>query len=112
MGRAPQRRSYGADLPGRPHTTSRGSVGPVDRAREGGEIRTPSGPAREEAAAADPNDPRRDVLAVILTDGTIQLVSDPAAKEPERPRWNNGRLQGPGWVMWWELRSWEEDGRT
>ena len=72
----------------------------------GGVVRPP----REGVAAADPSDPRRDVLAVVLTDGSIQLVAGPAAKEKERPRWKNGRLRGPGWVMWWELRSWRATG--
>ena len=69
-------------------------------------VRTPD---VETVPAKDPNDPRRDVLAVVLTDGTVQVVADPAAKEKHRPRWKNGQLRGPGWTMWWELRSFEED---
>ena len=66
-------------------------------------------PDLETFPAEDPNDPRRDVLAVVLTDGSIQVVADPAAKETHRPRWRNGRLCGPGWTMWWELRSYEDE---
>jgi hypothetical protein len=65
-------------------------------------------PEVETVPAKDPSDPRRDVLAVVLTDGTVQVVADPAAKERYRPRWKNGQLRGPGWTMWWELRSFEE----
>jgi hypothetical protein len=102
MGRATRQRCSGRDLSRRPPR------GPEAVAR--GERRSEVLLPREEVPAADPSDPRRDVLAVVLTDGSIQLVADPAAKEKERPRWKNGRLQGPGWVMWWELRSWEDDG--
>ncbi len=103
MGRPTRQRSSGGDISGRPSRAHQ----PVVRTERGGVVRPP----REGVAAADPSDPRRDVLAVVLTDGSIQLVADPAAKEKERPRWKNGRLRGPGWVMWWELRSWEGDGR-
>ena len=104
MGRATRQRWSGKDLSRRP------SPGPeaVARGERRSEVRLP----REEVPAADPSDPRRDVLAVVLTDGSIQLVAEAAAKEKERPRWKNGRLRGPGWVMWWELRSWEDDGRA
>jgi hypothetical protein len=103
MGRATRKRWIEGAVSGRPSPAHQ----PVVRTERAGVGLHP----REGVAAADPSDPRRDVLAVVLTDGSIQLVADPAAKEKEQPRWKNGRLRGPGWVMWWELRSWEDDGR-
>ena len=108
MARATQLRPAGADLPGRPHTTSRGPIDASLRA-EGNDVGTSQQRETGRVAATDPGDPRRDVLAVVLTDGTIQLVADPAAKDAHRPLWRNGRLRGPGWIMWWELRSWDDN---
>ena len=107
MERMMQLRPAGADLPGRLHSTSRAPIGASLRA-QGSDAEAQQQPETDRAAALDPGDPRREVLAVVLTDGTIQLVADPAATENQRPEWRNGRLCGPGWVMWWELRSWDD----
>lgn len=109
MGRATHRGPARSRRGVRPHMISRAATpdpsgGRAEQAR--GSVPSPD---VETVPAEDPNDPRRDVLAVVLTDGTIQLVADPAAKEKHRPRWRNGRLSGPGWTMWWELRSYEDE---
>ena len=85
-----------------------GTPDPSDARAESARSNVPS-PQVETVPAEDPSDPRRDVLAVVLTDGTVQVVADPGAKETHRPRWKNGQLRGPGWTMWWELRSFEEE---
>ena len=109
MARAMQLRPSGTDRPGRSHLTSRGPAGASLRAQDR-DIEAPEQQrSTDRVAASDPGDPRRDVLAVVLTDGSIQLVADPAATETHRPQWRNGRLCGPGWVMWWELRSWDDN---
>ena len=107
MARKMQLRPTGTDRPGRSHLTSRGAAG-ASLGAQGRDMEAPEQPSSDRVAASDPSDPRRDVLAVVLTDGSIQLVADPAATETHRPQWSNGRLCGPGWVMWWELRSWDE----
>ena len=93
------------------------SVAPLERPERAPLERPERAPVEDVVAAPQP-DPSpadsgedRDVIAVVLADGTIRQVSDPAASERHHPRWRSGRLCGPGWVLWWELRSWE-DGAT
>ena len=52
----------------------------------------------------DPSDdPRKQVVGVILSDGTVYGVPDTDVDTPQRP-WSKGRFSGPGWSIWWERR--------
>jgi hypothetical protein len=109
MGRATHRGPARSRRAERPHMISRAGTADPSGGRDEPTRGIVPSPDVETVPAEDPNDPRRDVLAVVLTDGTIQVVADPAVKETHRPRWRNGRLRGPGWTMWWELRSYEDE---
>ena len=71
--------------------------------KRGAEVGLPRDPHR--------GDPRREVVGVILSDGTVYGVSD-SRLEPPRRRWSNGRFSGPGWEIWWERRSWNDPPRS
>jgi len=47
------------------------------------------------------------VVAMILEDGTI-LRLDGGADEDQAHEWAQGNLGGPGWMLWWERRRWED----
>jgi len=49
------------------------------------------------------------VVAMILEDGTI-LRLDGGADEDQAQEWAQGRLGGPGWMLWWERRRWQAEG--
>ena len=48
-------------------------------------------------------DPRKQVVGVILSDGTVYRVPNTLGDTPRRP-WSKGRFSGPGWTIWWERR--------
>jgi hypothetical protein len=48
-------------------------------------------------------DPRKQVVGVILSDGTVYGVHDARSGKP-RGHWAKGRFSGPGWIIWWERR--------
>lgn len=78
-------------------------VGPD--AREPQKTEAPRTPRPDSLA---PSDPRREVVAVVLSDGTVHKVADTRPDPARRPRLSNGTLSGPGWTMWWEMRSWDD----
>ena len=57
--------------------------------------------AQHLAPARDP----KEVIAVVLADGSVRDLRD--APEGGRPRRRilNGTLSGPDWILWWQRRS-------
>ena len=48
----------------------------------------------------------KEVVAVILADGTVRELRDNDTGDTER-RISNGSLSGSDWVLWWTRRSFE-----
>ena len=51
--------------------------------------------------------PKR-VAALILEDGTVRPVERADGDTPQGEDFATGQLSGPGWVLWWERRSWAQ----
>lgn len=47
------------------------------------------------------------VVAEILSDGTVRSVTAAAAPAAETERWAEGRIDWQGWSMWWQRRSYD-----
>lgn len=58
-----------------------------------------------EGSAAISGDPRKDVVAVVLSDGTVQCIAEPTARS-SGGGFRKGQVAGPRWTLWWELRFW------
>ena len=64
-----------------------------------------SAPRVEERGDCDVLPLRRDVVAEILSDGSIRHV-DGGQEEPNTSSWAEGEVSGPTWTLWWARRSW------
>jgi hypothetical protein len=48
---------------------------------------------------------RREVVAEILSDGTMRTRGDHRIElDEDSPGWSTGHLAGRGWVLWWQRR--------
>ena len=56
----------------------------------------------ESPAAMD----ERQVVAEILSDGTIRLVAGPTGRNGDRG-YATGQVGGEGWTVWWDRRYWD-----
>ncbi len=56
---------------------------------------------RETARSSE--DPRKQVVGVILSDGTVYGVPGTPDDVSRRP-WSQGSFSGDGWTLWWERR--------
>ena len=54
----------------------------------------------EGSSARLSDDLRRDVVAVVLSDGTVQCIAEPAAMRLPRTGFRKGQITGPGWTLW------------
>lgn len=75
----------------------------AQRGPRGSQISPLEGPA-----ARLSGDPRREVVAVVLSDGTVQCIAEPAAERSPVAGFRKGQITGRGWTLWWEIRSWHE----
>ena len=66
-----------------------------------------SGALHETDRSSD--DPRKQVVGVILSDGTVYGVPGTPDDPPGRP-WSQGSFSGPGWTLWWERRVTPDQG--
>lgn len=55
----------------------------------------------ESPAAMD----ERQVVAEILSDGTVRLVDAPNGRTGD-PGYATGQVAGDGWTVWWDRRYW------
>jgi hypothetical protein len=53
---------------------------------------------------AEPQREGAEVVAEVLSDGTIRVLGVPQAGEDEG--FSVGHLTGPGWTIWWDRRRW------
>ncbi len=74
----------------KPHEATE-ATRPVLQVFEGGES-----PAAED---------ERQVVAEILSDGTVRLVADPNGETGDRG-YATGQVAGDGWTVWWDRRYW------
>jgi hypothetical protein len=51
--------------------------------------------------------PRDEVVAEILSDGSVRPVANGAA-ETTAKGWAEGSLSGPSWILWWTRRSFNQ----
>jgi hypothetical protein len=51
--------------------------------------------------------PRDEVVAEILSDGSIRPMAN-AAAETTAKGWAEGSLSGPSWILWWTRRSFNQ----
>jgi hypothetical protein len=76
---------------------------PILRAFPGGGARADEAPsATTEPSPSRPVPVKPEVVAEVLSDGTIRQVGEeprPAAEDFE-----TGRISGDGWILWWERR--------
>ncbi|MGH2686499.1 MAG: hypothetical protein ACRDJP_13630 [Actinomycetota bacterium] len=47
----------------------------------------------------------QEIVAVVLSDGSIRDLREGGEDEPAEP-YATGQLHGEGWTMWWDRRSW------
>jgi hypothetical protein len=47
----------------------------------------------------------QEIVAVVLSDGTIRDLREGNDDEVAEP-YTTGQLNGEGWTMWWDRRSW------
>jgi hypothetical protein len=52
-------------------------------------------------------EPAREVVAVVLADGTIRRVGERPDRDGHRP-FSVGQLSGDGWILWWQRREFPE----
>lgn len=72
--------------------------------------RAPLAGALPHDTARSSGDPRKQVVGVILSDGTVYTVPGTRDDSPRGP-WSQGRFSGSGWTLWWERRVTTEQGR-
>jgi hypothetical protein len=60
----------------------------------------------EGPAARMSGDPRKDVVAIVLSDGTVQGIAQSVIKS-SGAGFRRGQIAGSGWTLWWELRFWD-----
>ncbi|MDQ4005536.1 MAG: hypothetical protein M3135_04430 [Actinomycetota bacterium] len=48
-------------------------------------------------------EPRRHVVAEVLSDGTVRPEGTLGPVEGEQ-EWSQGEVSGDGWVLWWQRR--------
>ena len=58
---------------------------------------------RRRAARADGES--AEIVAVVLSDGSIRNLSDGELRRPEED-FDAGQVSGDGWTLWWERRTW------
>jgi hypothetical protein len=50
--------------------------------------------------------PEREIVAIVLGDGTIRPVGEEMFGELISKHFTSGKLAGDGWTLWWERRAW------
>ncbi|MGH2724787.1 MAG: hypothetical protein ACRDI0_11095 [Actinomycetota bacterium] len=63
-------------------------------------------PVGEDGAAGPA--PAREVVAVVLSDGTVRTLGREPTPLDERP-FATGQVSGDGWILWWQRRSFDEE---
>ena len=48
----------------------------------------------------------QEIVAVVLSDGTVRDLRQGSDEHGAEP-YSTGQLNGEGWTMWWDRRSWE-----
>lgn len=49
-----------------------------------------------------------DVVAEILSDGTVRPVASPNGEHAPKA-WSEGSISGRSWILWWTRRSFSQD---
>ncbi len=66
-------------------------------------------PARPALRSVPANDSHRqnEVVAEILSDGTVRPVASPNGHGASKP-WSEGSISGRSWILWWNRRSFSQ----
>jgi hypothetical protein len=58
-----------------------------------------------DGGGSEPHADSPDVVAEVLSDGTIRTLGDPEARSGDRS-FATGQVAGDGWTIWWDRRYW------
>jgi hypothetical protein len=77
------------------------------RSLEGEQMQQPLKPVLRSVPSDSSDGGEREVVAEILSDGTVRPVATTNGQATSKP-WSEGSISGRSWILWWNRRSFSQ----